>query len=205
MGGHRLHCSTIPPWSTKLEREVNLSNLVSFRYRVGAEQRVYHMVCKVRSFGSALNGSTDSGVLKFQLVEQPLFTVTHLIVLILFEFTLVRVEIVTPIPPPESALWAVPTLLLVLLLGSRWRPGGGRGRGGVSVGGQGVRGAVGGSGEQPGAEVGLEGAVWGEGVMMTASGACRSGLGLGVSAVWGEGVMMTALWGGGVVLAASGA
>ncbi len=31
----------------KLEREINLSNLVSFRYRVGAEQRVYHMVGKV--------------------------------------------------------------------------------------------------------------------------------------------------------------
>ena len=51
----------------------------------------------------------------------------------------------------------------------------------------------------------MEGAVWGEGVMMTASGACRSGLGLEESAEWGEGVMMTALWGGGVVLAASGA
>ena len=48
-------------------------------------------------------------------------------------------------------------------------------------------------------------AVWGKGVMMSASRACRSGLGLDVSAVWGEGVMMTALWGGGVVLAASGA
>ena len=80
-------------------------------------------------FSSALNGSADSGVLKFQLVEQPLFTVTHLIISILFEFTLVRVEIVTPIPPPESALWAVPTLLLVLLLGSPWRARGGKGAG----------------------------------------------------------------------------
>ena len=64
------------------------------------------MVGKVRLFGSALNGSTDSGVLKFLLLKQPLFTTTQLIVSRagLFEFTLVRVEIVAPIPPPESAL-----------------------------------------------------------------------------------------------------
>ena len=48
-------------------------------------------------------------------------------------------------------------------------------------------------------------ALWGGDVVLAASGACRSGLGLEVSAVWGKGVMMTALWGGGVVLAASGA
>ena len=95
------------------------------------------MVGKVRSFGSALNGSTDSGVLKFQLLKQPLFTLTQLFVPILVEFTLVWVEIGAPIPPPVSALWTVLTLLW-LLLGSRWRAGGGRGRGGVSVGGQGV-------------------------------------------------------------------
>ena len=105
------------------------------------------MVSKVISFGSALNGSTDSGVLKFQLLTQPLFTVSQLILSILIEFTLVQVEIaIAPIPPTESALWAVPTLLLLLtgpellLLGSRWRAGGGRGRGGAYVGGQGVRG-----------------------------------------------------------------
>ena len=97
------------------------------------------MVGKVRSFSSALYGSTDSGVLKFQLLKQLLFTVTQLIISILFEFTLVRVKIGAPIPPPESALWTVPTLLL-LALGSRWRAGGGLGRGGASVGGQGVRG-----------------------------------------------------------------
>ena len=41
--------------------------------------------------------------------------------------------------------------------------------------------------------------------MLAASGAWRSRLGLEVFAEWGEGVMMTALWGGGVVLVASGA
>ena len=67
-------------------------------------------------------------------------------------------------------------------------------------------GALGGSGEQLGAEgKGVTmAALWGGGVVLAASGACRSWLGLEVSAVWGEGVMMTALWGGGVVLAASG-
>ena len=48
-------------------------------------------------------------------------------------------------------------------------------------------------------------ALWGGGVVLAASGACMSRLGLEVSAEWGEGVMMTALWGGDVVLAASGA
>ena len=47
-------------------------------------------------------------------------------------------------------------------------------------------------------------ALWGGGVVLAASGACRSRLGLEVSAKWAEGVMMTALWGGGVVLAALG-
>ena len=48
-------------------------------------------------------------------------------------------------------------------------------------------------------------ALWGGGVVLAASGACRSRLGLEVSAEWGEGVMITTLWGGGVELAASGA
>ena len=48
-------------------------------------------------------------------------------------------------------------------------------------------------------------ALWGGGVVLAASGACRSRLDLEVSAKWAKGVMMTALWGGGVVLAASGA
>ena len=46
-------------------------------------------------------------------------------------------------------------------------------------------------------------ALWGGGVVLAASGACRSGMGLVVSAVWGEGVMMTASWGGGVMMTAS--
>ena len=48
-------------------------------------------------------------------------------------------------------------------------------------------------------------AVRGGGVVLAASGACRSRLGLEVSAERGEGVMMTTLWGRGVVLEASGA
>ena len=70
-------------------------------------------------------------------------------------------------------------------------------------------GTVGGSGEQLGAEgegVGvMMAALWGGDVVLAASGACRSRLGLVVSAEWGKGVMMAALWGGGVVLVASGA
>ena len=41
-------------------------------------------------------------------------------------------------------------------------------------------------------------ALWGGGVVLAASGACRSKLGLEVSAEWGVGVVMTALWGRGV-------
>ena len=39
-------------------------------------------------------------------------------------------------------------------------------------------------------------ALWGGGVVLAASGACRSRLGLEVSAEWGEGVMITTLWAG---------
>ena len=104
------------------------------------------MVGNVRSFGSALSGSTDTGLVKSQLLDQLLFTVTQSIISILIEFTLVWVEIRTCIPSPESALWSV--LALLLALGSRRaaaeearsRAEGGRGRRGASVGGQGVRG-----------------------------------------------------------------
>ena len=102
------------------------------------------MAGNVRSFGSALSGSTDTGLVKSQLLDQLLFTVTQSIISILIEFTLVWVEIRTCIPSPESALWSV--LAPLLAPGSRraaaeeGRAEAGRGRVGASVGGHGVRG-----------------------------------------------------------------
>ena len=68
-------------------------------------------------------------MLKFQQLNlQQLFTVTQLIMSLLFVFTLVRVEIGTPIALPVSALSAVPALLW-LLLGGRGGQEGGEGAG----------------------------------------------------------------------------
>ena len=80
------------------------------------------------------SGSTDTGLVKFHLLEQPLVTIAHSIISFLCVFTSVWVEIVTPSLLPVSAPWSV--LALLHSLGSRRaaaedersRTEGGRGR-----------------------------------------------------------------------------
>ena len=97
----------------------------------------------VVTYGWLWSGIDRSSPLGLQLVS-----IAESIISIPIVFTVVWVEIITPLLHPESALWSEPALLLAL--GSRraaaeeaWsRAGGGRGRRGASVGGQGVRGRL---------------------------------------------------------------